>query len=183
MGGSPSKTRKLTVENNDPNNVIQLSEDVVDRIRGVTQTVRNEEALHTPVSPVVSPIQPPAGLPVYMYEPSLTSLQLRQANVAELKKNDDYWQNRIKSMEESHKTINEVLDKEYKKALEEFKTGKPAQNLKEIPCLESKKAVMKCYRENCDQPMKCAKIVQAFQECVDYKRTCLLASRVSANKG
>jgi len=67
--------------------------------------------------------------------------------------------------------------------LDEFKTGRPAQGLKEIPCLDSKKAVMDCYKANADCPMNCAKIVQAFQECVDYKRTCLLASRVATSKG
>lgn len=34
MGGAPSKTRKLTVENDDPSSVIKLSEDVVHRIQG-----------------------------------------------------------------------------------------------------------------------------------------------------
>lgn len=94
-----------------------------------------------------------------------------------------------------------IMDQEYQKAvsvfqvvvrlennfrefqLDEFKTGRPAQGLKEIPCLDSKKAVMDCYKANADCPMNCAKIVQAFQECVDYKRTCLLASRVATSKG
>lgn len=34
MGGATSKTRKLTVENDDPTSVIKVSEGVVDRIRG-----------------------------------------------------------------------------------------------------------------------------------------------------
>lgn len=34
MGGSPSKTRKFTVENDDPTSVIKVSEDVVERIKG-----------------------------------------------------------------------------------------------------------------------------------------------------
>lgn len=38
MGTSPSKTRRLTVENDDPTSVIKVSEDVVDRIRGVAQS-------------------------------------------------------------------------------------------------------------------------------------------------
>lgn len=55
--------------------------------------------------------------PFYLNEPSLTSLQLRQANVAELKKNDDYWQTRIKNLEENHKKINEVMEQETQKAV------------------------------------------------------------------
>lgn len=34
MGGNPSKTRKLTVENDDPGSVIKVSDDVVDRLKG-----------------------------------------------------------------------------------------------------------------------------------------------------
>lgn len=34
MGSSPSKTRTFSVENDEPTNVIKVSDDVVDRIRG-----------------------------------------------------------------------------------------------------------------------------------------------------
>ncbi|KAL1517309.1 MICOS complex subunit MIC19-like [Prorops nasuta] len=178
MGTNTSKTRRLTVENNDPTSVIKVSDDVVDRIRGLAQTVRSPEHL-----PNISTQGAATTVPVYLYEPSLTSLQLRQANIADLKKNDEYWSNRLNTLEENHKKINIVLDEEYKKALDEFQTGKSVQTLKEIPCLDSKRAVMDCYRKNLDCPMNCTKIVQAFQECVDHKRTCLLASRVATSKG
>ncbi|XP_030766020.1 uncharacterized protein LOC115890050 [Sitophilus oryzae] len=182
MGGTPSKTRRLTLENNDPNSVIKVSDDVVDRIRGVAQTVRKPEVI-TPTVPQITNPQHTAVLPVYLHEPSLTSIQIRQANVAELKKNDDYWSNRLKALEDNHKKMNSVIEEEYNKAVEEFKVGRPTQVLKEIPCLESKRAVMECYKCYPNEPMRCAKIVQAFQECVDHKRNCLLASRVTANKG
>lgn len=38
MGGNVTKTRTLTVENDDPTSVIKVSDDVVDRIRGVAQS-------------------------------------------------------------------------------------------------------------------------------------------------
>ncbi|KAF7281155.1 uncharacterized protein LOC143203828 [Rhynchophorus ferrugineus] len=183
MGGSPSKTRKLTVENDDPTSVIKVSDDVVDRIRGVAQAVRKQEVAVPQVTQITTPQPATSVLPVYLHEPSLTSIQIRQANVAELQKNDDYWNSRLKALEENHKRMNKVMEEEYNKALEEFKVGKPAQGLKEIPCLDMKKAVMECYRCNPDEPMRCSKIVQAFQECVDHKRSCLLASRVASQKG
>lgn len=68
-------------------------------------------------------VAPPAAGPfvtaplLFLNEPSLTSLQLRQAHVAELKKNDEYWQNRIKTMENNHKKINEIMDNEFSKAV------------------------------------------------------------------
>ncbi|KAJ8967873.1 hypothetical protein NQ317_006189 [Molorchus minor] len=117
MGGAPSKTRKLTLENDDPTSVIKVSEGVVDRIRG-NAMVRKE----VPVNPelaVSSQPGPFVAAPFFFNEPSLTSLQLRQANVAELKKNDDYWRNRIGNLESNHKKINEIIDEEQKKAMEE----------------------------------------------------------------
>nr|XP_023026466.1 MICOS complex subunit MIC25-like isoform X2 [Leptinotarsa decemlineata] len=137
MGGSTSKTRKLTVENDDPNNVIKVSEDVVDRLRG-NQT----------------------------------------QNVAELKKNDEYWENRIRALEASHKKMNEIMDKEYNKAVEQFQGSKTVVKEKSLPpCTESEKAVMECYQCYPNESMRCSKIVQAFQECVDMRRSCLLANR------
>lgn len=55
--------------------------------------------------------------PPYWYEPSLTSIQLRQANAQELKKNDAYWENRIRNLEANHKKMQEIMDLEYKKAV------------------------------------------------------------------
>lgn len=55
--------------------------------------------------------------PMFMYEPSVTSVQLRQASLAELKKNDHYWENRLKNQQANHQKINEIMDAEYKKAV------------------------------------------------------------------
>ncbi|XP_023026465.1 coiled-coil-helix-coiled-coil-helix domain containing 3 [Leptinotarsa decemlineata] len=175
MGGSTSKTRKLTVENDDPNNVIKVSEDVVDRLRG-NQTVRQElQKNQTAFPPQGTPV---ITTPYFLNEPSLTTLQLRQQNVAELKKNDEYWENRIRALEASHKKMNEIMDKEYNKAVEQFQGSKTVVKEKSLPpCTESEKAVMECYQCYPNESMRCSKIVQAFQECVDMRRSCLLANR------
>lgn len=55
--------------------------------------------------------------PYYLYEPSLTSIQLRQDNVKQLKKNDEYWEKRVRNLEENHKKMHEIMDLEYKKAV------------------------------------------------------------------
>lgn len=72
-------------------------------------------------SPKTDLVTPPQGVimpgPFYLTEPSLTTLQLRQANVAELKKNDDYWQNRLKALEANHKKMNEVMEQETQRAV------------------------------------------------------------------
>ncbi|CAH1169648.1 unnamed protein product, partial [Phaedon cochleariae] len=176
MGGSSSKSRKLTVENDDPTSVIKVSENVVDRLRG-NQTVRQDYSGTQGSVPQVQGGMV-AAAPFFMSEPSLTSLQLRQANIAELKKNDEYWERRINALEQSHGIMNDVLNQEYNKAVEEFKVQKNQVSGIKLPaCKESEQAVMECYQCYPNEPMRCAKVVQAFQECVDMKRTCLLASR------
>nr|CAH7741923.1 unnamed protein product [Callosobruchus chinensis] len=116
--------------------------------------------------------------PFFLHEPSLTTLQLRQTHVAELKKNDEYWEERLKQLEDKHKKMNEIMEQETKKAIEEL-AGKRTPVAKKIepPCLDSKKAVMECYACYPNEPMRCAKVVQAFQQCVDHKRSQIIAGR------
>ncbi|CAG9854484.1 unnamed protein product [Phyllotreta striolata] len=166
MGASTSSTRKLTVENEDPTGVIQLSEEVVNRIKG--SKVKSPEVLQ-------GKAEEGGQFPVYWNPASLTSQQIQEITSAELEKNDQYWQQRIKNIEEKHKKLNLVLEEEYKKAVKEFSVKKIDRKLP--PCKDTERAVKECYLENPQEPMKCAKVVQAFQECVDSRRNALLASR------
>ncbi|KAJ3629290.1 hypothetical protein MTP99_013688 [Tenebrio molitor] len=171
-----SRTRKLTVENDDPTSVIKVSDDVVQRIKN-SQEAR--PAAPEPSFQQPPPQQPPPMQPMFIYEPSLTSVQLRQANLAELKKNDHYWENRLKNQQANHQKINEIMDTEYKRAVDEMEVTEKtkAQSKALPPCQDAKKAVMQCYIENSNEPMKCANVVQAFQQCVDSKRASLIANR------
>ncbi|GJQ68577.1 hypothetical protein Trydic_g14419 [Trypoxylus dichotomus] len=97
-------------------------------------------------------MQPP---PFYHYEPSLTSLQIRPEVAENLKKNDDYWTNRIRQLEKRHEKIKQGMEEEFKKAMDE---------------LEIRMNVVARHKKHPKEPMKCAKEVQAFTECVDSKR-------------
>lgn len=44
-------------------------------------------------------------------------------------------------------------------------------------CSEGKRAVMDCYKRNPKEPMKCAKEVQAFADCVDKHRSDIISNR------
>lgn len=44
-------------------------------------------------------------------------------------------------------------------------------------CIDGKKAVMECYKKYPNEPMRCAREVQAFAECVDKHRFNLVANR------
>ncbi|CAH1102170.1 unnamed protein product [Psylliodes chrysocephalus] len=169
MGGSSSATRKLTVENDDPTSVIKVSEEVVDRLRG-SNVVRTKE-------PQYGKPPPDQGgqFPLYWNPSNLTSQQIQHLTANELQKNDQYWQQRIKNLEEKHKKMNQVMEDEYVKAVNEFTAKKIDRKLP--PCKETEHAVKECYLEYPREPMRCAKVVQAFQECVDLKRNTLLLSR------
>lgn len=185
MGGQQS-TRKLTIDNDDPANVIKVSDSVVDRLRGNTEAVRNKvdkgATVHptNTVYPTAVPVGPvPSFYPQYMHEPSQTSLQLRQEKDAVLKKNDAYWQNKINKIEDSHEQANKLMAQEYCNAMNEVKEHFPdtPNGQRKPACQEGKKAVLKCYRQYPTEPMRCAKEVQAFAECVDKHRSAVVANR------
>lgn len=58
-----------------------------------------------------------AATPIYMCEPSVTSVQLKSEHLENLKKNDFYWAQRLKKLHDSHKAIDGVLEEEFNKAV------------------------------------------------------------------
>ncbi|KAI4470501.1 coiled-coil-helix-coiled-coil-helix domain containing 6 [Holotrichia oblita] len=169
MGGQTSKTRKFTLENEEPRNVIKVSDEVVSRLRKSMEEVRKKAAAEQPplyASGVEG--QPP---PFYHYEPSLTSLKIRQEAVDNLKKNDEYWENRIKDLEKRHEKMRVIMEEEFTKAVEDFRVTRLREPA-ECPelCTNVKKNVVDCYKMYSREPMRCAKEVQAFTACVDSNR-------------
>lgn len=55
--------------------------------------------------------------PLYWNPSNLTSQQIQHLTANELQKNDQYWQQRIKNLEEKHKKMNQVMEDEYVKAV------------------------------------------------------------------
>ncbi|KAK9881540.1 hypothetical protein WA026_016418 [Henosepilachna vigintioctopunctata] len=180
MGGSSSRTRKITIENDNATNVIKVSDDVVERLKGKQKQVRSPPMEDNQF--IMQDNVPFVGVPMFLQEPSLTSLQLRQQKLEELKKNDEYWENRIKNLEECHQKINDIMEEEYKKTLDEESKRKPVKDTKDLskqlpPCHDVQQEVIACYIQNANSPMNCSNIVKAFQDCVDEKRTRIIAGR------
>ncbi|XP_023714961.1 MICOS complex subunit mic25-b [Cryptotermes secundus] len=98
---------------------------------------------------------------------------------AALRENDQYWEKRLKTIEDNHKKINRRMEEEYKKAtkeIEELFSRLPAK-LEQPPCTNAGQHVKKCYQQNPREVLNCAKEVEAFAACVDMKRVNLLDSR------
>ncbi|XP_031356179.1 MICOS complex subunit MIC19 isoform X2 [Photinus pyralis] len=140
MGSGSSRTRKLTLDNEDASNVIKVSEDVVQRLKSDSQ--EKSEAL---------------------------------------KKNDEYWERRIKDLESYHMEMHKVMEGEYNKAINEMNTKeKKLYACDTPPCQISKARVLECYKRNPNQAMKCLKEVEAFTACVDLQRSILIDAKAAS---
>lgn len=45
------------------------------------------------------------------------------------------------------------------------------------PCCSDKEKVLKCYRENPREILKCSNVVEEFNNCVDQRRAMVIAAR------
>lgn len=123
--GSGQSTRTLTVSNDEDTGVIKVSEDIVQRLAkksGDSGKVRAPAAS----PPQDASNQAESNLTGLIYAPGYTisALEMQQIKAKELAAQDQYWQKRLQNLEKNHKRINEILDEEYKKAIEEFTDNK-----------------------------------------------------------
>lgn len=131
--GSGQSTRKLTITNEDEVGVIKVSEAIVQRLaQGHNQTTPNvsKTSGETP-KPLKTPKSIPplpqhhndmsVGSPVYYYpELTLSALEIQQQKEKELLAQEQYWQQRLTNLELSHEKINNILEQEFKKAMDEI---------------------------------------------------------------
>lgn len=61
----------------------------------------------------------------YYYGPSLTSIRILQEKEKELKESEEYWNRRIRSMENHHAKLNQIMENEYNKAVVEISCQTP----------------------------------------------------------
>jgi hypothetical protein len=181
MGGLHSTgTRKISVPNDDTSGVIKVSDSVVERLKGGTEV--KESKSENPVSQAQSNVQPvTSSFPQSFYggvSPK-TSLEIRQDKEEALRANDQYWEKRLKKMEDNHMMMNRRMEEEYKKAakeVEELFSRLPAKR-EQPPCANAGQYVKSCYQKNLGKVLNCAKEVEAFAACVDTNRINRLDSR------
>lgn len=182
MGGSQStNTRRISIPNDDPSSVIKVSDSVVQRLKGGTEVPKSQSESR-PVSQTQSDAQKvTSSYPHSYYGRGIpkTSLEIRQDKEAALRENDQYWERRLKTLEDNHMLISRKMEEEYKKAaneVEELFSRLPAKR-EQPPCTTAGQYVKECYQKNPREVLKCAKEVEAFAACVDMKRVNLLDSR------
>ncbi|KAK7789697.1 hypothetical protein R5R35_011515 [Gryllus longicercus] len=94
------------------------------------------------------------------------------AKEEELRKNDEYWMQRLQRQQETHKAMDFHMQQQYDSAVSDVKGSLfacPDPN-DEVPCRNLKDKVTECYKNNPKAVLKCSQEVLAFQACVDIKR-------------
>ncbi|XP_022185988.1 uncharacterized protein LOC111045002 [Nilaparvata lugens] len=176
MMGAQQSSRKITIDNEEPNNVIKLSEKVVERLKG--SIVKEDDSPATARTTVKQPA------PTFVdnsysqdqkQRPSDNEIRAQYEEV--IKQNNQYWENKVKSLMENHYKIDGIYDSEYKKALKDVEENFPRQPIKNptLPCQDKKKIVLECYQKNKNQPLLCAREVQDFSNCMCNTRVQLQA--------
>ncbi|XP_058812279.1 MICOS complex subunit MIC19 isoform X2 [Topomyia yanbarensis] len=174
MGSSSSTPRTITVDNDSSVGVIDISDDVVKRLK--TGMPPKEDGNVPSSYPNPLP-HPSAGYG----EPSLTSLQIRREKEQELRANDIYWAKRLQNLEANLQKTNQILEKEYNDAIIDVKKRfeSTAVSHQLPPCQDHKAKVIECYQKNPYETLNCSASVKAFTDCVNLNRIQLLHEKAS----
>lgn len=139
--GSGQSARKLTISNEEEVGVIKVSNAIVQRLaQGERARARESPSEKRPGAPPVQHSATPSaatapqageaapGQPVYYYpEFTMSALQMQQQMEEELKRQDQYWQRRLRNLEDGYQKVNRVLEDEYKKAASETSLAKSGE--------------------------------------------------------
>ncbi|KAL3647278.1 hypothetical protein CASFOL_008246 [Castilleja foliolosa] len=158
-------TFTIQISSNLVRNLVDDGEKVKKKTRKPKPKTVRSETVHpsTLTGPTSTgwPIQPPFYLPTPP-PPKPANAEL-DAILSVLDKSEKVVE-RLQKQEEN--MLNEVTQRAKDLHDKEFKL--PSH--KSIPCLDEKNACMKCYKENLNNPLKCAQLVEGFAECARWVR-------------
>ncbi|XP_077559335.1 coiled-coil-helix-coiled-coil-helix domain containing 3 [Haemaphysalis longicornis] len=160
--GSSGSTRRVTIVNENSPDVIKISDSVVKRLKGESESVSASVARQTTAS---APYDSRAGG---------DALQGRRLHHDELKKVDDVWRERLKEVERQNQELYKLATDKFAGAVKAVE-DKYTQH-KCIPvCEAQQQKVMECYAKNQHAALNCSKLVDAFTKCVHQARKEIIA--------
>nr|BAN20847.1 conserved hypothetical protein [Riptortus pedestris] len=183
MGANPSTTRKLQIDNeNDPATVIKVSEKVVQRIRSGAEKEAEQELAQQAKKVRSFKRSDNNTNNANIFDdgvPFVTARMIRQEVEDELQKNNKYWESRIKELQQGHERINEIMEREYIKSVEDIKRELPKLPPENAvpPCQDKKGNIIKCYKTYSKRPLLCAQEVEAFNCCMKESRLKVLSQK------
>lgn len=174
------------MKNDDPR-IIQVTEDVVNRLRSAPAPVVASALPDIPSPPVpesgdenVQPVLPSGGQPQRYTETAgilsvnrdgkpiietVTAYHVRQQKDAEIRNNDLLWGNKLKDLETRYASSAFASQEEFGTKLDKLKTLVP--KVQEVPCKSLSSKVAECYSSNPNQPLRCSEEVKHFARCVE----------------
>lgn len=96
-----------------------------------------------------------------------------EVRVAELKKMQNFYENRIQALEQMNKDLHQTTKEQFAKAVEDVET-KFLKTTSSPVCEDLQTEVLKCYQANPKHTLNCSPQVKAFSECVQKQRESLL---------
>ncbi|XP_034487327.1 MICOS complex subunit MIC19 [Drosophila innubila] len=210
MGAKQSREpRSVSMEN--PAGVLDISDDVVKRLKqGITQQARENAAVAEESQPASKPQQPAKKAPVkaadgaaaavappptVVYQSAtpiyvqgggqtISAADVQRQMNQELLKNDELWKQRMTKLEENLKKTNTIMETEYANAVEGVhkRFVSTAAAHKTPPCQDLKAQLLACYRANPGETLRCIDEVAQFKQCVDMHRIKKLDSQPEAPK-
>lgn len=169
MGGSQS-SRRISIDNDDPGNVIKVSESVVQRLKRSSSepSVPKVATRSLDEKPIKESVKREVEDEDSISPGLLTSHQLRKQIERELEENNKYWEERFKKVQENNDKMSNIIQLEYARAYKEIEANfprLPPENAK-LPCQDKKCYVVECCKKNLNQPLLCAKEVRDFSSCI-----------------
>jgi len=192
MSGAP---RTVTIDNDNPVGVVDISDAVVQRLKNQHSKIQNAEQKYAEPSAVSGTAQsspqipstltsPPQVTTVYYGEPTITALEVRRQKEQELRNNDLYWAKRLTHLEQTLQKTNSILEKEYNAAVDDvrsrFQNASPQHQLP--PGKDLKEKLVACYKQHPTETLMCSSQVKEFMQCVDVHRIKILDEKYSANQ-
>jgi len=179
MGAGGSTARRLTVHNDDPR-IIQVSEDVVRRLKSSTasqQPPPEEKLLSNTQQETYSVPQVPRqenvilgfgrdGLPTIE---TISALEMRKQKEAELRENDKFWRGKLQDIEARYIKSEVAAGQEFSERLTRLSALVPQKG--EDKCKELSLKVAECYKTNPTQTLMCSVVVKEFAKCVENGST------------
>lgn len=185
MGAGTSSPRTVTIDNDNPVGVVDISDAVVQRLKNQHSKIQNAEQKYAESAP--GPVPTSSQIPitlapspqtttVYYGEPTITALEVRRQKEQELRNNDLYWAKRLTQLEHSLQKTNSILEKEYNAAIDDvrsrFQNASPQHQLP--PCKDFKEKLVACYKQHPTETLMCSQHVVEFMQCVDRHRIKIL---------
>ncbi|GFY40783.1 uncharacterized protein TNIN_129561 [Trichonephila inaurata madagascariensis] len=179
MGNAPSN-RRVTVVNDDVVGVVQVSEGVVRRLRGLPdkQSTDSEKSSsqEQPVPPSIPEVIRPTPnyLPFAPPEPYSSTLEQRQKYHEEFKKAEKSWNNRIHELETQNRMLYETANEKFGATLKEVEENHVKNSYAPV-CPDIQQKVIHCYKENTKLPLNCSQEVHDLLKCVEKVRMTALS--------